>query len=93
MTLTSRWKLQKYAIDKHPPIELFENGVWLPLEYALPVLLKEILECEDNYCPSIDNPDTLELTALVVPMYDGSGSHLQVQGKDININTRNLVIG
>ena len=93
VTITSRYKLQKYAIDKQPPIEKFENGVWLPLAYALPVILTETLECEDSYCPSNENPDSLELTALCVLMYDGSGSHAQVQGKDININTRSLVIG
>ena len=47
----------------------------------------------EDYNPSIDSPDSLELTALVVLLYDGSGSHAQMKGNDIDINTRNIIMG
>ena len=51
------------------------------------------LELIDNYNPSLDNPDSLELNALIVLKYDGSGSHVQMQGRDIDVSTRNLILG
>ena len=90
--LSSRYKLQNYAIEKHPPLEFFLDGIWCPLNYVIPSTIKDLLECQEDYDPSIDNPDSLELNALAVLLYDGSGSHAQVQGKDIDINTRNIIL-
>ena len=92
VVLTSRSKLQSYTIENNAPKEPFHNGYWIRLDYALPTTLKEILELKDSYKPSVDNPDSLHLEALIVPMYDGSGSHVQMQGKDIDVSTRNLII-
>ena len=77
----------------NPIIESYKNGVWCKLDYVLPVTFKEILELKENYKPSIESPNTLELDALVVLKYDGSGSHAQMQGDDIEIQTRNIIIG
>ena len=92
VVLTSRSKLQTYTIENNVPKESFNNGYWIRLDYALPTTFKEILELKDSYKPSANNPALLKLRALIVLMYDGSGSHLQMQGKDINISTRNLII-
>ena len=85
----ARSKLQAYTISQNPPKELFNHGYWIPLNYALPITLKETLELKKDYKPSPDNP----LKALIVRMYDGSGSHVQMQGRDIDISTRNMVLG
>ena len=92
IVFTSRSKLQTYTIENNAPKQPFNNGFWISLNYALPTTLKEILELKDSYIPSVDNPDTLKLDALIIPMYDGSGSHVQMQGNDINVSTRNLII-
>ena len=63
------------------------------MDYALPITFKEILELNESYQPSTDHPDTLELEALVVPMYDGSGSHVQMQATEIDVSTRNIIVG
>ena len=67
--------------------------MWCPLSHALPRILKETLETKDGYNPSIDTPDSLELAAFIVLYYDGSGSHQQMKGNDIDINTRNIIMG
>ena len=77
-----------------PPLEQFEfAGVWCPLEYVIPITLKETLKLVDDYKPSLDNPDSLELFGLIIPMYDGSGSHYQMRGDEIDIPTTNIVLG
>ena len=77
-----------------PPLEQFEfAGIWCPLDYVLPLTLKQTLELEESYTPSLDNPDSLELTALIVPMYDGSGCHYQMRGEEIDIPTTNIILG
>ena len=91
--LTARSKLQAYNIKQNPPLDIFKNGVWINLSYALPNTLKEILELKPDYEPSTLSPNTLELNALIVLLYDGSGSHQQMQGEDIEISTRNIIIG
>ena len=91
--LTSRYKLQNYAKQQYPQLESFLDGVWCPLSYLIPVTLKAMLELEDDYKPSLDCPDSLELTALVVLLYDGSGNHTQIQGQDIDIYTKHLILG
>ena len=93
VVLKARTKLQTYTISQNPPKELFNHGYWIRLDYALPITLKEILELKEDYKPSPDNPNSLELEALVVRMYDGSGSHVQMQGRDIDVSTRNMIIG
>ena len=91
--LTSRYKLQNYAKQQYPPIESFLDGVWCPLSYLIPVTLKGmLLELVDDYEPSYECPDSLELTALVVLKYDGSGNHTQIQGQDIDIYTKHLIL-
>ena len=85
--------VQNYTIKNNPPLDLFHEGVWINLSYVLPATLKEILELKKHFKPSILLPNTLELDAFVVPMYDGSGSHVQMQGDDIEIPTRNLILG
>ena len=93
VVFTSRSKLQAYTISENAPKESFNHGFWIRLDYALPITLKEILELKEDYNPSNDHPNSLELTALVVRMYDGSGSHVQMQGRDIDVSTRNMIIG
>ena len=87
------FKLNYFFKERYPLLEPFENGVWCPLSHALPRILKETLEIKDGYNPSIDSPDSLELIAFVVLYYDGSGSHQQMKGNDIDINTRNIIMG
>ena len=89
--ITSRWKLQKHTSKLHANMEYFENGVWITLGHLLPQTLKAILELSDDF--DLDNPDSLELEALIDVFYDGSGSHQQMQGEDIDIPTRNLILG
>ena len=91
--LTSRYKLQNYTIKQNPPVEQFLNGVWIPLSYALPITLKETLETKKDFKPSSSTPNLLELDAFIVLMYDGSGSHEQMKGDDIEIWTRNINLG
>ena len=91
--LTARSKLQAYTIKNNPPLDIFKNGVWINLGYALTTTLKEILELVEDYEPSLMSPNTLELNAFIVLKYDGSGSHAQMQGEDIHISTRNLILG
>ena len=67
--------------------------MWCPLSHALPRILSQTLDTKDGYNPSIDSPDSLELTAFIVLYYDGSGSHQQMKGNDIDINTRNIIMG
>ena len=93
VVLTSRYKLQNYAKQQYPPVELFLDGVWCPLSYVIPVTIKSMIESlVDDYTPSLDYPDSLELTALVVLKYDGSGNHTQIQGQDIDIYTKHLIL-
>ena len=92
VAFTSRSKLQAYTIKNNAPKEAFNNGYWISLNYAVPTTLKEILELENSFKPSADNPDSLKLRALIVLFYDGSGSHVQMQGNDIDVSTRNLII-
>ena len=93
VVLTSRYKLQNYAKEQYPPLELFFDGVWCPLSYVIPITIKGMLESQDDYKPSPDFPDSLELTALIVLLYDGSGNHTQIQGQDIDIYTKHLILG
>ena len=67
--------------------------MWCPLNHAVPRILMETLETKDGYNQSIDSPDSLELRAFIVLYYDGSGSHQQMKGNDIDINTRNIIMG
>ena len=77
-----------------PPLEQFQfAGIWCPLDYVVPITLKKTLELVDDYKPSSDNPNSLELYALIVPMYDGSGCHYQMRGAEIDIPTTNIVLG
>ena len=93
VVLTSRYRLQNYAKEQYPPLESFKDGVWCPLSYLIPVTLTGMLESQDDYKPSLDSPDSLELTALIVLMYDGSGNHTQIQAQDIDIYTKHLILG
>ena len=91
--LTSRTKLQEFTIKQNPIVEQFLNGVWISLSNALPITLKEILETKEDFKPSSSTTNLLELEAFVVLMYDGSGSHEQMKGDDIDIWTRNIILG
>ena len=91
--LTSRSKLQAYTIKNNPPVEQFMNGVWISLSYALPITIKETLETIKDFKPSLATPNLLELDALVVLMYDGSGQHEDMKGDDIDLWTRNINLG
>ena len=92
VVFTARSKLQAYTIKNNAPKESFNNGFWISLDYALPITIKELLELKESFKPSTEKPESLELYAKIVPMYDGSGSHVQMQGDDIDISTRNLII-
>ena len=91
--LTSRSKLQAYTIKNNPPVEQFMNGVWISLGYALPITIRETLETIKDFKPSLATPNLLELDALVVLMYDGSGQHEDMKGDDIDLWTRNINLG
>ena len=93
IVLTSRSKLQAYTIKQNPPVEQYLNGVWIPLSYALPATLKEILETKEDFKPSSSTTNLLELDALIVLMYDGSGQHEDMKGDDIELWTRNINMG
>ena len=91
--LTSRYQLQAYTINQNPPVEEFLNGVWIPLSYALPTTLKEILQTKKEFKPSSTTTTLLELDAFIVLMYDGSGQHEEMKGDDIELWTRNINLG
>ena len=72
--------------------EKFLNGVWEPLEQGLKATVDEIMlvEVEDLTEDKIPNH---ELHMDVLLATDSSGSHKQFQGKDIDIDSRNINVG
>ena len=64
--------------------------MWHPLEKGLPNTVKEILTVEKIENDEI--PDN-ELYLDVLLGTDSSGSHKQFQGKDIDIDSRNINVG
>ena len=70
--------------------EKYLNGVWQPLDDALPTTTKEILVVADITTDQVPN---LELHMDVLLATDSSGSHKQFQGKDIGIDSRNINVG
>ena len=64
--------------------------MWHPLEKALPTTIKELLTVEKIENDEI--PDH-ELYLDVLLATDSSGSHKQFQGKDIDIDSRNINVG
>ena len=65
--------------------------MWCLLENALPKTLNEILLLNDEF--NTEDPNCLELEAIVVYMYDGSGNHVKMQGESIDIPTHKLILG
>ena len=61
------------------------------MDHALSVTLKETLKLEENF--DLNDPNCLELEAIAVYMYDGSGNHVKMQGEDIDLPTNKLIIG
>ena len=71
--------------------EKFENGVWEPLEQGLKATVNEIMQVETDVTE--DEIPNYELNMDVLLATDSSGSHKQFQGKDIDIDSRNINVG
>ena len=71
--------------------EKFENGVWEPLDQGLKATVNEIMQVETDITE--DQIPNHELHMDVLLATDSSGSHKQFQGKDIDIDSRNINVG
>ena len=86
--MPSRYKLDKYTKNLYPKVEKFMNGVWIELGPSIRTIFESILIVED-----LDLEDEQHLAADVLLGMDGSGSHKQFQNRDIDINSRNIMLG
>ena len=71
--------------------EKFENGVWEPLDQGIKATVNEIMQVETDITE--DQIPNHELNMDVLLATDSSGSHKQFQGKDIDIDSRNINVG
>ena len=71
--------------------EKFENGVWEPLDQGIKATVDEIMQVETDITE--DQIPNHELHMDVLLATDSSGSHKQFQGKDIDIDSRNINVG
>ena len=88
--LPSRHQLDMFRQEFYPDLEEWENGSWHDLTKGLTTSFEEIFAVENFDDFTVPNN---ELHIDVLLGADGSGSHKQFQFKDIDVNSRNIIVG